>query len=189
MMTVSEKTILCCWTFFIAYWIATALRVKPVVERQSRLSSLAHRGPLGLGGFLLWFRALPWPLNLALTPRTDPARTFGAVVCVLGLVVAIWARRTIAGNWSSDVTFKQGHELIQTGPYRYARHPIYTGLLLMGLGTAIAGGRVCSWLGFLIFCAGFWIKLTQEESLLLRHFPADYPSYRTRVKALIPFII
>ena len=189
MMTVSDKTILWCWILFIAYWIATARAVKPVAERQSLLSSLAHRGPLTLGGFLLCFPALPWPLSLTLTPRTDPARAFGAVVCVLGLFVTIWARRTLAGNWSSDVTFKQGHELIQTGPYRYARHPIYTGLLLMALGTAIAGGRLRCWLGFLILGAGFWIKLAQEESLLLRHFPADYPSYRTRVKALIPFII
>ena len=53
----------------------------------------------------------------------------GALVCLLGLFVTLWARWTLAGNWSSDVTFKQGHELIRTGPYRFVRHPIYTGIL------------------------------------------------------------
>jgi len=189
MTAVSNTIIIACWILFVAYWIASARAVKPATERQSRWSSLAHRGPLGLGYFLLLFRGLPYPLNLALTPQTAPARAFGAVLCVLGLLVAIWSRRTLAGNWSSDVTFKQGHQLIQTGPYRLARHPIYTGLLGMSLGTAIAGGQLRSWLGFLIVGAALWIKLTQEESLLLRHFPDAYPSYRSRVKALVPFIL
>jgi protein-S-isoprenylcysteine O-methyltransferase Ste14 len=104
------------------------------------------------------------------------------------LLVALWARRTLAGNWSRAVTFKQDHELIQAGPYRFARHPIYTGMILMALGGAVAGGRLHCWLGFLLICAGFWIKLSQEESLLLRHFQADYPAYRARVKALVPFV-
>jgi hypothetical protein len=93
------------------------------------------------------------------------------------------------GNWSATVTFKQGHELVQAGPYRFVRHPIYTGILLMILSSAIVQGRLQSWLGFLIMCAGFWIKLKQEESLMLRHFPDEYPAYRARVKALVPFLI
>ncbi len=189
MMKVADKTILWCWILFLLYWIVSARAVKRIAERQSRLSSFAHRVPLGLGYFLLLFRGLPHPFNLALTPHTEPARAFGAVLCVLGLLVTLWARRTLAGNWSSDVTFKQGHELIQTGPYRFARHPIYTGLLGMSLGTAIAGGQLRSWLGLLSVGAALWIKLTQEESLMLRHFPDAYPSYRARVKALVPFIL
>jgi protein-S-isoprenylcysteine O-methyltransferase Ste14 len=105
------------------------------------------------------------------------------------LLVTIWSRRTLGGNWSSEVAFKQGHELVKTGPYRYARHPIYTGLLLMCLGTAVAVGQFHSWLGLLILCVGFWIKLRQEESLLLQHFPTEYPVYRKQVKALVPFVI
>ena len=59
----------------------------------------------------------------------------------------------------------------------------------MCLGTAIVVGQLQSWLGFLLLCLGFWIKLKQEESLLARHFPNAYPAYLARVKALIPFII
>jgi protein-S-isoprenylcysteine O-methyltransferase Ste14 len=95
----------------------------------------------------------------------------------------------LADNWSSSVTLKQGHELIQSGPYRYARHLIYTGLVLMCLATALASEELHCRLGCVFLFAGFWIKLSQEDSLLLRHFPNDYPYYRARVKALIPFVL
>jgi protein-S-isoprenylcysteine O-methyltransferase Ste14 len=185
----SIRAIIWCWIIFICYWTATGRRVKPTAERQGTLSGLAYRGPLIVGAILIWLDTLPYPMNLALTPPSDLARVIGVVVCVLGLAVAIWARRTLADNWSATVTFKQGHELIQSGPYRFARHPIYTGMLLMCLASAIAGGQLHVWLGFVIFCSALCLKLSQEESLMLRHFPNDYPAYRNRVKALIPFVL
>lgn len=192
MTKISIRVITDCWLVFIGYWIISARGVKPVAERPDRVSSmayLAYRVLLILGSLLLWWRPLAYPLNWDLTPRTDLAHGIGAIVCAFGLFIAIWARNTLAGNWSSAVTFKQGHELIQTGPYRFVRHPIYTGLLLMCLGTAIVRGHLSSWVGFLMQCTGFWIKLHQEESLMLRHFPGEYAAYRSRVKALFPFII
>jgi protein-S-isoprenylcysteine O-methyltransferase Ste14 len=75
------------------------------------------------------------------------------------------------------------------GLYRIVRHPIYTSILLMCLGSAITAGRLGSWLGLVIVLAGFWIKLRQEEVLMTQHFPVEYPAYKTRVKALIPFIL
>jgi protein-S-isoprenylcysteine O-methyltransferase Ste14 len=68
------------------------------------------------------------------------------------------------------------------------RHPIYTGHLLMGLGTAIASGSLAAFAGLASFVGGFWIKLNQEERLLLRGFPDEYPAYKVRVKALIPYV-
>ena len=113
----------------------------------------------------------------------------GGLICVLGLFGTLWARRTLAGNWSSDVTFKQGHELIRRGPYRFVRHPIYTGILTMCLGTAVEIGRLRGWLALPLMIVAFWIKLKQEESLLLRHFPYECSDYRKQVKALVPFVI
>ncbi len=188
-MTISSQLIIACWIVFIGYWSISARGIKPVAEQPHWLTTLAYRVPIILGGILLGFPKPGYPLNLDLTPHTEMARAIGVVVCALGLVVAIWSRRILAGYWSSEVTFKQGHELIQTGPYRFVRLPIYTGVLLMCMGLGIPDGRVHCWLGFIIMVAGFWIKLSQEESLMLRHFPGEYPSYRSRVKALIPFII
>lgn len=188
-MSVSHWVIIGCWIIFLAYWLANFRRVKATVERQSPLAMAAHKLPLTLAGVLLW---CPWPadfLHVALTPDTGWSHFAGATVCVLGLSIAIWSRRTLAGNWSSNATFKKGHELIKTGPYRFVRHPIYTGILLMCLGSAIKDGESHSWLAMVIFFLGFWIKLRQEESLMLEHFPGEYPAYRKSVKALVPFLI
>jgi protein-S-isoprenylcysteine O-methyltransferase Ste14 len=189
MTTITGLIILGCWIIFAGYWLISALRVKAIAERQSVGSALAHRIPLGFSYILLAVRHWPPPMNLPVTPQADWARAMGSLVCVLGLFVTLWARWTLAGNWSSDVTFKQDHELIKTGPYRFVRHPIYTGLLIMSLGTALDFSKLHCWLALPLMTAAFWIKLRQEERLMLRHFPDDYPAYQKQAKALVPFII
>jgi protein-S-isoprenylcysteine O-methyltransferase Ste14 len=188
-MAAPDHIILGCWIFFFVYWFIRALKVKAAAEKQSRWSAARHRIPIGLSWFLLVYHGFSPPLNSPLTPRTQFAQIIGATVCVAGLLVTLWARRTLAGNWSADVTFKQGHELIKAGPYRFVRHPIYTGLLVMCLGTAMDIGLVRAWLALGVMFLGFWIKLKQEETLLRRHFPTDYPTYCKQVKALVPFIV
>ncbi len=69
------------------------------------------------------------------------------------------------------------------------RHPIYTGMLLMALGSALVADRVAPFAGVLCWFAGFWIKLTAEEKLMMQHFPEEYPAYKKRVKALVPFVV
>jgi protein-S-isoprenylcysteine O-methyltransferase Ste14 len=189
MATISGLIILGCWVTFLAYWIIRAFGQKATAEHQSLPSALAHRIPVGFGWFLLAYPGQPPPLNQLLMPHTVLTCLVGTMLCVFGLSVTIWARRTLAGNWSSDVTFKQNHELIKAGPYRFVRHPIYTGLLVMALGTAINTGWVRCWLGIVVVGIGFWIKLKQEERLMLLHFPNEYPAYQKQVKALVPFIV
>lgn len=189
MTTISSLWIIACWIIFVGYWILSAAFAKPTLQRQSWLSMLAHRFPIWVGCVLLWYPVRLYPFNLHLTPNMEAARITGVVLCQLGLLVAVWSRWTLAGNWSANVTIKKEHELIKTGPYRFVRHPIYTGILMMCLGTAAAGARLSCWLGFLSFCFAFWIKMNQEESLMLQHFPDSYPAYRRSVKAIVPFLI
>ena len=189
MVAISSHIIVTCWITFLVYWFISAQRVKVIAEKQSLLSAIAHRIPVGLGWWMLIYWRFPPPMNLTLIPRTDLTLLAGAAICVYGLWLTIWARRTLAGNWSSDVTFKQGHELVRTGPYRFVRHPIYTGLLVMCLGTAIENGQLRCFLAIVVVGLGFWIKLSQEERLLLRHFPNEYPAYQKQVKALVPFVV
>jgi protein-S-isoprenylcysteine O-methyltransferase Ste14 len=113
----------------------------------------------------------------------------GFVLTLLGLSVAIWARLTLGTNWSGTVTFKENHELIQSGPYAVVRHPIYTGLLLMFLGTAFAIGTVGAFLSVPTLFLSFWIKSRQEEALMIDHFGEQYAAYRQRVRAIIPFVL
>ncbi len=182
------RLIAACWIIFLVYWLASARAVKSAAERQSWPSRIAHRLPVWIGIVLLFF-AEPGGYNTVVIPRNAVTGWLGAVVVVLGLAAAIWSRRTIAENWSSDVEFKQGHKLVQQGPYRFVRHPIYTSILLMCLGAAIGRGSSAAFAALPCVFAGFWIKLRQEERLMERHFPDDYPAYKARVRALIPGVL
>lgn len=100
----------------------------------------------------------------------------------------IWSRSTLGSNWSANVVFKEDHELVTHGPYAYARHPIYSGLLLMVLGVAIYAGNSMWFSLFTLFFIGAYYKAHKEERLLTMHFPEEYPVYVKRVRAIIPFV-
>ena len=130
-----------------------------------------------------------WPgLDTRFLPDTLALRITGDVTVLIGLIIALWARTVLGGNWSASVTFKENHELIERGPYRFVRHPIYTGILLMILGTAIISGRAWPFLILIIGFLVYWQRMRQEEALLTRHFPEAYPDYKSRTKAIIPFL-
>src|SRR5262249_50175709 len=141
--------------------------------------------------FLLLTRGyrLPFPFNVRIIPRTDAAKWLAAVLCVAGLFFCVWARAVLGRNWSGTITLKEEHELIQRGPYRLVRHPIYTGLLGMFLATAIAYGSLGSFVAVGFAFLSFWIKLIAEEKLMLQQFPGQYAGYQQRVKRIIPFVI
>jgi protein-S-isoprenylcysteine O-methyltransferase Ste14 len=176
------------WSGWLLYWMAAARHVKPVRWQEPVASRTLHRVPLVLAGALL----IPGWLGSFMTVHVLPQGPFlpavGAILVVAGLGFATWARRHLGGNWSGVVTLKDDHSLIQTGPYRYVRHPIYTGLLLAFLGTAVAIGE---WRGFLavaLALLGFWRKIHVEE-LAMRETFAEYERYRQTTAALIPFVI
>jgi protein-S-isoprenylcysteine O-methyltransferase Ste14 len=127
-------------------------------------------------------------LDRAVLPHTLVTGIVADVLALVGLSLAIWARVTLGGNWSARVTLKENHELIQRGPYRLVRHPIYSGLLLMILGTAVLAGRVGGFIALAFCFCGFWVKLRQEERLLAQHL-SGYSEYMRRTKALVPFIL
>ena len=119
-------------------------------------------------------------------PETRLFEIAGFVLTLAGCLFAVWARVTLGGNWSGRATVKADHQLIVSGPYSLARHPIYTGLLLAATGTALAHGEWRCVLGIALIVLAFAIKIGQEEKLMLQTFPHAYPQYRQRVKALIP---
>lgn len=178
--------ILACWVSLGVYWNISARGIKSAAEEQSFAAKLA-RMPVWLG-FVLFLAAWVYPVGPVAIRRTVFSDSTGVAICAVGLFVAIWSRKVLGAEWSQDVELKKGHQLVEHGPYRYMRHPIYTGHLLMGLGTAIASGLLVAFVGLVSFLVGFWIKLNQEERLLLRGFPDEYPAYKARVKALIPYV-
>ena len=129
------------------------------------------------------------PLNAGIVPRATQIACVAAFLCVAGLAFALWARATLGRNWSGVVTLKEGHELVQCGPYQFVRHPIYTGVLIMSFATALIESRLAGFVGVLLMFASFWIKLDREERLMLKQFPERYAAYKQRVKRLIPFVL
>ena len=134
-------------------------------------------------------RRMMFPLNVQIIPQTDAVALIAAILCVAGLSFCLWARVTLGRNWSGIVTLKKDHELIIRGPYALVRHPIYTGLVAMFAATALIYGYVGGILGTAIVFFSFWIKLRDEEELMLEKFPEAYAAYQCRVKCIIPFVL
>jgi protein-S-isoprenylcysteine O-methyltransferase Ste14 len=106
----------------------------------------------------------------------------------LGFLFCWWARIHLGRLWSGLVTTKAGHRIVDTGPYRIVRHPIYTGLLTAAFATAIIKGTAGALAGAVVMTVGFWIKARLEERFLSGELGAEnYDAYRRRVPMLIPF--
>jgi protein-S-isoprenylcysteine O-methyltransferase Ste14 len=103
-----------------------------------------------------------------------------------GLLFTFWARWHLGANWSGAVTVKQDHTLVVSGPYRWIRHPIYTGITTALFGTALAVGTARAFVGAALILVGFLIKLQVEEARMRETFPADYVDYSRHTSRLIP---
>jgi len=172
--------------FFLGYWIINARSVKQTREKVSGIGRYGHYILITIAAIVM--NVIIYPLAVKLFSFSSYIDILSIIFSILGLIITIMARRTLAKNWSSSVTFKKDHELISHGIYKYMRHPIYTGILLMLIGTILAIETVGAVAGFIIIFITFWFKLRQEEDLLTKHFSKEYPAYKKRVKALIPFI-
>ena len=191
-----QYVIICCWVIFVFYWFISSSSVKSTQETRGWLAGNWHGIFLLIGG--LFLSNLPFlakvgvsisSLTILLIPSSIVINVVIIVFAVTGLMVALIARRTLAGNWSRAVAFKEDHELITTGLYHYVRHPIYTGVLLMILATALSVGTLSAGIGFVIIVLGLWFKLRAEEEILTKHFPKEYSVYKDRTKALIPYVV
>ena len=177
------------WLVFYAYWAYTARMTKETAARESSRSRTTHLLAVAAGyGLILWDDFLPTPLVLPILRSSKLQENIGLVTMVIGMGWAVWARLQLGQNWSAAVTLKHEHHLIRTGPYRFVRHPIYTGIVLGSLGTAIVMNQVWGAAGFLLIFGAYLVKLRKEEVLLASHFPKDYPSYKSHTKRLFPFL-
>jgi protein-S-isoprenylcysteine O-methyltransferase len=177
------------WALFAAVWLVAAFTSKRTAERETPGRRAVHVAFLAVASLLLF---QPWrlgPLNVRFVPDTPAAALGGFVLAAAGIGFAFWARLTLGRNWSGTVTIKEDHRLICRGPYRIVRHPIYTGVLLAMLGTAIGSGTIPCLLGALIAAIGFWTKLQTEEQFMTRQFGLQYTQYRKQVKALVPGLL
>ena len=177
------------WLAFFVVWMIAALRTKRAIERVSLLRRVYYTIPVVLGFCCMFsfdFEILG--LQHRFLPRTTAMALSAIVITAAGLAFAFWARVHLGQNWSSAVSIKEQHQLIRSGPYRFVRHPIYAGMILAMLGTALANGKVRGALGVLLVWFGFLVKSRMEEQFMTRTFGPDYDDYRRTTGALFPRI-
>jgi protein-S-isoprenylcysteine O-methyltransferase Ste14 len=172
------------WLLFSVYWSIAATDSAPTKSSESVWSRQLHVVAVNAALLLL---LIPVP---GLTRRFLPIST---VLLVAGLTIqaafallAVWARRHLGSNWSGEVRIAKGHELVRSGPYRFVRHPIYTAVLGMYVGTGVVVGELHALVALAVVTLAYWRKIRLEERALRETFPADHDSYRRDTWAWIP---
>ena len=177
------------WLALLLYWLWGALRAKAHMRRQHlSVRIVAYWVPFLIAVALLgpghWYGSTF--LHHRFAPKSLWIEGFGVALVFIGVALACWSRHILGRNWSMAVELKQGHELIQSGPYRVVRHPIYTGLLTGFIGTVIAIGEWRGLISIAIFGVFIIYKLRVEERWLSELFGPAYREYSDRTKALVP---
>lgn len=181
------------WLAFVLYWLILALFNKKasrsplwsgwsarlvIIAGVLVMTWLQRRGGTGLAASV--GRYVPLHAGIA-------GQWLGVGLCLAGFGFAFWARAHLGRNWGMPMSLRQGHELVTSGPYAYVRHPIYTGIMLAMIGSALAVGLL--WLAlFVLYFAYFLFSARTEEKMMAAQFPNAWPAYRRRTKMLIPFL-
>jgi protein-S-isoprenylcysteine O-methyltransferase Ste14 len=183
-MRVVDLIIVVVWVVFWAYWLIAARGVKS--GRSGGWNRLIGLRVALVVVVIFLVRAVDLRGHSA---TTDPVLGgIGLALFLLGLALAVWARLYIGRNWGTPMSHKDEPELVTTGPYHRIRHPIYTGLILAMLGTALA----TTLYGLIVAAvlAGFFIySATREEAYLTEQFQDSYRDYKRSTKMLIPFVL
>jgi protein-S-isoprenylcysteine O-methyltransferase Ste14 len=171
------------WAAFWLYWFIAAFGAKEAATQPRRVRPVALL-IIVIGGFVI--RTLKTGNRLAV--QSPALEAVGMIMLVAGLAFAVWARVHLGRNWGMPMTEKAEPELVTSGPYRFVRHPIYSGILLGILGTGLAT-NLFFLIAFAIALAYFVYSATVEERLLSATFPDAYARYRAHTKMLIPFVL
>jgi protein-S-isoprenylcysteine O-methyltransferase Ste14 len=174
------------WIAFAAIWILWAFGTKETKTRQSFRSSIPYLIISSAGATAMFNHHLPGRLNVRFLPQGSWIADLGIAVTLAGLLISIWARASLGRNWSGTVTVKVGHQLIRSGPYRWVRHPIYSGLILATIGTAANIGQVRGLVAVALLYIAFIVRTSVEERFMVSTFGDEYQEYRKISGRMIP---
>ena len=179
------------WIVFCVVWLIAAFGVKRNIVSRPVWCRLPVRVAVAAILLLVLARRMNDHLFLAGVAAllaSPIIAVIGTVLCAAGIAIAVWARIVLGANWGMPITLKQGHELVTTGPYAHVRHPIYSGVLLAMLGSALVISVL--WAAVLLLnAAQFFYAARKEEKLMLKTFPTEYADYMGRTKMIIPFVM
>jgi protein-S-isoprenylcysteine O-methyltransferase Ste14 len=175
------------WIVFLVYWIVSAIRTRDTVQTESFASRYAIL-LVETAGFVLLFRhsAGIGFLGNRFMHRTLASAIVGSILTWMGIGLAIWARYHLAEYWSARITIKEDHQLIRTGPYARLRHPIYSGIILAAIGSAVVIHQWRCVLGVCLVLTGYCIKARKEEAMLTEQFGESFREHQKHAGFLIP---
>jgi protein-S-isoprenylcysteine O-methyltransferase Ste14 len=175
------------WIVFVVYWLISAIKTRATREKESFASRYTVL-LLEVAGFVLLFRR--WTgvgfLGTRFLPHSLVGAIVGSALTWMGIGLAIWARYHLAEYWSARITIKEDHQLIRTGPYARFRHPIYSGLILAAIGSAVVIGQWRCVLGVCLVVAGYCLKARKEEAMLTQQFGDAFRDHQKHAGFLIP---
>jgi len=175
------------WIIWIVLWLCLALRSKKTQQRESLGSILSYAVFAWIGAYLVFCKvALGHWGQSAVFPAGKWTSCTSVALVVLGLALTFWARFILGDNWSGTVTVKVDHALIRSGPYRWVRHPIYSGLLLAIFGTMIALDQWRGCVALPLLWIAFTIKRLKEERFMRQTFGDQYVEYSKTTGAIVP---
>ena len=171
----------CAWIVFWIYWLASASTSKESVRSgwRTRLAGVSAVGVFVIADVLRGGSLVVHSVILA---------AVGALLFACGIALAVWARLHLGRNWGMPMSQRAEPELVTSGPYRFVRHPIYTGLLTAMLGTVLVN-NLLGLIVVAVLVAYFYYCGIVEERNLAATFPTAYPEYARRTKMLIPFLL
>jgi len=177
------------WIAWVASWIAASFWSGRTAKRATTCEIWIYRTTIFVGALLI----APWTAQVLGESRIWQIGDYGAYalvgVMLVGLALTWWARIQLGHLWSSAITRKEEHRLVEAGPYALVRHPIYTGIITALLATAATEATLVALLGAVLIAVGLWVKARAEERFLLAELGPDaYESYRRRVPMLVPFV-
>jgi len=173
-----------CWAVFMIVWAVTSLQTKASVQRANS-GGVAARVSMMVIVFLFAMAMKRGWLSQIVFPY--PVQLLGVALTALGVGFAVWARMALGSNWGMPMTVRENPELVTGGPYAFARHPIYTGVIFALVGSALVMGP--SWFVIFVFMVAYFvISARREERDMVERFPEAYPAYRARTRMLVPFV-
>jgi len=174
-------------TWFVSWWIAAFVRNRTVARATE--GSIAYRVVSVIGAILIFApfsrRVVPAWLAWRLSA---PVAWALVIVSAIGFLFTWWARVHLGRLWSSGVVRREGHHVVDSGPYRLVRHPIYTGISLAAFASAVIEGSGISLAGAAVLTLGFYSKARVEERFLKAELGDGYAQYAARTPMLIPFV-
>ncbi len=178
------------WTVSIFYEAARG-RLKKVEKREPMPVLLFTRLLLYIPIVLIFANeaiATHFPFGLRILPDSPFAMYFGVAVSMAGILFSIWGRVALGSNWSADAVLKSGQTLVSKGPYSFVRNPIYSGISLGMVGSAIALGNLSGLIAVALILTFSYLRITYEERMMNEKFGAEWERYTERVKRFIPWI-